>query len=264
MKQRKKLSDQNRRGEEPNKLTKSSGNGSVFKSPWDKTYMADILKHLSSPINIFDHRKKKLLYVNDEFVRLAGLTAEECYSQELKDFDSWIHPGDLFMLKSQVRIRLDEVFRKYINDSSIRLTYLINFRLKEKKNNGELISVLSQCSVLEWDDHYSPVVTMNMLSDTTHYSMNQKMILIVNLYDAQKQQWKSILREEFLSVPDILTDREREIMSHILLDKSAIKISEELDMSYHTVRTHWRNILQKTKCKTQKDLKQMALLKGWV
>jgi DNA-binding CsgD family transcriptional regulator len=53
-------------------------------------------------------------------------------------------------------------------------------------------------------------------------------------------------------------------MKLMLVDKSATEIAETLEMNPHTVRTHWRNILQKTNCHTQKKLKELALAEGWI
>ena len=235
-----------------------------FKSPHENKDMSRILQNLNSPINVFDHRNKKFIYVNDKFMQLAGLTLEECYNQQLKDFSSWIHVDDLLMLENQIGKRLGEVYFEYVQDNSTQLSYLVNFRLKEKEKDREPISVLAQCSVIEWDKNHTPAVTLNILSDISHYNYNQKMILTVNLYDDHLQQWKIILREEFLIIPNMLSKREKEIMAHIVQDKSATEISQSLNMPFYTVRSHWRNILQKTRCKTQKELKHLAHVEGWV
>lgn len=247
---------------EPDKKN-SSRKISTLQSPQVRANISFILQHLNSPINIFDHHQKKFIYVNDKFTRLIGINAEECYAQELKDFGSWIHPGDLTILQNQIGKRLHEVYLEYIHDHSEQLNYMVNFRLKEKDKNGMQVSVLAQCAVIEWDKNHLPASTLNMLSDITNYKNNQKMVLTVNLFDEKNNQWKTILREEFLLTPDMLSVREKEIVTHIIKDKSATKISQELNIPFYTVRSHWRNILQKTRCKTQKELKHMALAEGW-
>lgn len=252
---RKKLSDN---------IPRQRQNGFPFKSLLEDADVKYILQKLNSPLNIFDHRSNRLIYVNEKFTRLTGLSAEECYGQELKDFGSWINAADLAMLQNEIGKRLGEVYRQYISDNSEQLNYAVNFRLKEKEGNGEPASVLAQCTVVEWDEEHSPAITLNLLTDITHYKHNQKIILTVNLLDKLTQQWKTVLKEEFLRMPCMLGEREKEIMAEILRDKSATVISKETGINIYTVRSHWRNVLQKTNCPTQKELKHKAHMEGWV
>ena len=244
--------------------TKRSRKTSVSKSPHTKPDISHILQQLNSPVNIFDHRQLKFIYANDRFIRLTGLSQEECYKIELKDFGSWIHQGDLLILQTEIGKRLDELYNQYVVDDSAQLNYTVNFRLQPEEKNGDPVDVLAQCSVLEWDENHLPALTFNLLTDITHYKHNQKIVLTVKLFDEETKYWKTILKDELLRVPDMLTKREKQITELIILDKSASKISQELNVAYHTVRAHWRNILQKTRCKTQKELKHLAHKEGWV
>lgn len=246
------------------KIPRQRQGGFPFKSLLEDSDVKYILQQLNSPLNIFDHRSNRLIYVNEKFTRLAGLSAQQCYAQELKDFGSWVNAGDLSILQNEIGKRLGEVYRQYISDNSEQLNYAVNFRLKEKEGNGPPASVLAQCSVVEWDEEHSPAITLNLLTDITHYKHNQKIILTVNLLDKLTQQWKTVLQEEFLRMPDMLGVREKEIMAEMLQDKSATKISKEKNMSVFTVRSHWRNVLHKTNCHTQKELKHLAHMEGWV
>ena len=223
-----------------------------------------ILHHFNAPLNIFDHRHKRFLYVNKRFTQLAGLSAEACYDQNLEDFGSWIDVGDFSMLQNEIGKRLYEAYREYVRDNSEQLTYLINFRLKEKGSGNAPTIVLAKCSVVEWNANHTPAITLNLLTDITHYKHNHKTILSIKMFEKHAGHWKTMLKEEFLRVPEMLGGREREIMAEMLKDKSAAKIAEEKDMSFHTVRSHWRNVLQKTNCHTQKELKHRAHLEGWV
>jgi len=240
------------------------GLGDLLKKRIQAPDYSYILHHLHSPINLFDHRANKFLFVNDKFKKLTGLSDQECYTQELKNYGSWIETGDLQILQKEIGKRLGEIFNEYICDTSEQLIYQVNFRLKEKGKNQEHILVLAQCTVVEWTRQHLPAVTLNMLTDITHYRDSQKIILTVNKVDKLNHQWKTILKEEFLRIPQKLGKREKEIMSEMLKDKSATEISKEKKMSFFTVRSHWRNILQKTNCKTQKEFKHLAQVEGWL
>jgi DNA-binding CsgD family transcriptional regulator len=247
-----------------NQLKWTSRKISSFKLPDVPCHVSLALEHMQSPINIFDFRKKRFVFANNKFCELIGMEASECYNRELKDYDHWIDAGDLAILQNEVAKKLDGIFNKYIKEKTDRLSYSVNFRLKEKGNYKEHIHVVSQCTVIEWNDQLLPNLTLNVLTDITHYRHNQKMTLTINLVDEQSGRWKNVSKDDFLRTPEMLCAREKEIMHLILLDKSATVISKEKNISFFTVRAHWRNILQKTNCKTQKELKHLAQVEGWV
>lgn len=227
-------------------------------------YAENILDHLHAPLNIYDHRSNKFVYVNKLFAQLIGLSVEECYAQELKDYNNWINSDDLWMLRNLVAKHLINVLDEHIRDHSEQFNYVVNFRLLQKAKNLDVISVLANCNVLEWNANLTPAVTLNMFTLTTHYNHHQKMIFTANLLNKKTLHWTNVLKEEFLHIPHMLGMREREIMTSMLKEKSATEIAMEKKMSVHTVRSHWRNVLLKTNCKTQKELTHLAHVEGWI
>jgi DNA-binding CsgD family transcriptional regulator len=64
---------------------------------------------------------------------------------------------------------------------------------------------------------------------------------------------------ENIELPHVeLTKRETEILSLLALGKSSRQISEMLDISYHTITTHRKNILAKTNCNKVSELVKKA------
>lgn len=61
-----------------------------------------------------------------------------------------------------------------------------------------------------------------------------------------------------------LTKREIEILSLLALGNSAKQISSMLDLSYHTVTTHRKNIFQKTDCTKISELIKKSLEWGLI
>jgi len=55
------------------------------------------------------------------------------------------------------------------------------------------------------------------------------------------------------TIPDalsILSNREKEILKHVLAGESSSEIAEKLFLSVNTINTHRRNILKKTGCRS--------------
>ena len=62
-----------------------------------------------------------------------------------------------------------------------------------------------------------------------------------------KQEYETIYFDSFSQklLHDSVTNRERDIIRLLILDKTSKEISEKLNISSHTVDTHRRNILKK-------------------
>lgn len=60
--------------------------------------------------------------------------------------------------------------------------------------------------------------------------------------------------DEKVSNTPKLTKRENEIVAHVLKGKSSAEIAKELQLSFHTVRTHRKNIFTKLNCHNMIDL----------
>ena len=61
-----------------------------------------------------------------------------------------------------------------------------------------------------------------------------------------------------------LTERESEVVSHLANGFDTHEISEKLFISEGTVRTHRKNMLEKTDAKNSVHLVRMAVANGWV
>ena len=63
---------------------------------------------------------------------------------------------------------------------------------------------------------------------------------------------------------DFLTDREREIVHQLADGHDSQTIADKLFISHDTVRTHRRNILEKTGAKNTVHLVRLAVANGWI
>jgi DNA-binding CsgD family transcriptional regulator len=229
----------------------------------EKDQLIDHFKHLSSPVCIFDNEKKMFICCNDKFLKLTGFDEDECYQFVFNDFKKWIHPNDHSILVDQIGKRLRD-FKNVslpVNDEKFSLHF--NFRLNTKDVSNNYISVFAQCSVLEWKNNF-PYLILCLLSDITNYNKNNKIVYSINWYNNDEHEWTKVFEEEFLNEPLMLSTREKQIFILIIKDMSATTISKELNIAFHTVRTHWRNILSKTGCNNQRELKQLAIKEGWI
>ena len=65
------------------------------------------------------------------------------------------------------------------------------------------------------------------------------------------------------SIPKIITEREEEILKHIVSGWDAKRIASSLDISVNTVRNHIANIYQKLQVQSKAQIMQMAHKNKW-
>jgi DNA-binding NarL/FixJ family response regulator len=71
------------------------------------------------------------------------------------------------------------------------------------------------------------------------------------------------LKHKSVPLPDIITDREKEILQHTIIGKDAKQIAEILDISVLTVRKHIANIYEKLQVQSKAQIMQIARKNNW-
>lgn len=61
---------------------------------------------------------------------------------------------------------------------------------------------------------------------------------------------------------DDFSERERHILEHMAMGKTAFEIGEALCLSHHTVKTHQKNMLKRTECNNSTHLIACCLRLG--
>src|ERR1043165_3777306 len=73
-----------------------------------------LLQHLNYPISIYDFRKRKFIYVNQQFTQVTGLEAEECYNMGINEFLASVESTDLLALQGEIKNRLEKAIQQFI------------------------------------------------------------------------------------------------------------------------------------------------------
>ena len=248
--------------------SKNKSNGAVskkhkdLKSIFKKVPIDFLSNNLNIPITIFDGRNDKLIYFNSALCKLTGYEAEELKNINLNDFLTFIHAKDLAVVLNDVLDIVHAANRQHLKIPNQHVSFTMNYRFLKK--DGSYAHVLVQNTVLEWDNVNQKMVTLNIYTDISNHKRDPVMHLKIDVLNGTAPDWKTVYEEKFRPQPQMLSKREKEIMLMMLDGKSATQISELLFMNYYTVRSHWRNILTKTECKSQEELKELALTEGWI
>ena len=214
-------------------------------------------KNLSGVIEIF-RNKSQINFDNDEMTLLKLYASQiEVNHNRLKIGESWRDTGFLLhQAKQGVCIFDDKLNNIYANDLAKNL-----FQQKEKELYNEIRDI---CQYVESAARattnrffsYSGIfnrknaeVSFNLFS----CNQNNNQIYIFFVFDYR----------ECTAAPtrskDLFTAREKEILQLLSLGKTNKEISEQMFINLETVKTHLRNLLQKTNSRSRTELLTKAL-----
>ena len=101
-------------------------------------------------------------------------------------------------------------------------------------------NIIQECLKNGADGYLSKNCSIDNILDAVKNSMNNKKII-----DSDLETGNKIHKSDSFVLKYKITDREKEIIQHILDQKSNLEISKELDISKRTVETHRKNIMLK-------------------
>ena len=121
-------------------------------------------------------------------------------------------------------------------------------KIREFNNDVKIImismytdkNIVQECLKNGADGFLSKNCSINNILDAVKNSMNNKKVI-----DADLETDDKIHKSDSFVLKYKITDREKEIIKHILDQKSNLEISQELEISKRTVETHRKNIMLK-------------------
>ncbi len=206
---------------------------------------------------IFNTRTRQMEYVDPNVERVVGLRPEEFNLQTVLDH---IHPDDLpyyyHYEQSAVRFFSGLPPAQFF---SYKFAYDYRFRLKDqsyKRLQQQIVPL-----------YYFPeggVRTLGIFTDLTHLNIQGIPKLSFIGMRGAPSYYNVHLAEEFHLSSTLFTKKEREILGLIVQGLKSEDIAKQLHRSIFTVRTHRKNILQKSGCANVQELLVKAIREGWV
>ena len=220
-----------------------------------------LLEALTGGIYLYSRKHKKLLFHNHEFESMTGIAPAELKRSGLEPFNALVVPADLNLIRNTVYPYIVDLLRKKKGSEFSIYKYSLNYRIIHA--SGRQRHLFHQSTILEYLENDEPEIVLAHISDISEYKKDAAMILRISAFDVHRKKWKLLAEERFLHKPQKLSSRETDIMKLIVSGISLHEIAKKLHISYFTVRAHCRHILEKTTCRSIKDLKQKCHEEGW-
>ncbi|MHA6697272.1 LuxR C-terminal-related transcriptional regulator [Chryseobacterium sp. A301] len=106
--------------------------------------------------------------------------------------------------------------------------------------------------------------TLAIFTDLTHLNITGIPKLSFIGMEEAPSYYNVHLTEEFNAQDSLLSPREKEILGFVIQGHTSQSIADRLCRSVHTVRTHRKNILEKSGCISLQELIARSVREGWI
>lgn len=200
--------------------------------------MFTILDKAASFFYLFDFVQMRYLYCSESIKDIMGYTARDWIERGPDWVFSTILPDDVRRLKELHKALFAYYYSLPVAE---RKDYKYVWEVRAVRKDGRVIWIMQQGSFIEVDDHGKPMITFDILSDTSQIKRDNSMTL---------SMFKHVDDQEFklffpITSNEPFSKREIELINLISLGLNSREIAEKLFISPHTVDTHRRNMLRK-------------------
>lgn len=189
-----------------------------------------------------------MLKANKNFDKVLGYKPEEI---NILFLYTLYHPEEKDLMSEFVT----QAIKYLLEHPSYPLTGEASITYSIRKADGTYIRVLRQTATLESDNQGKTISTISICTDISFLKMDGSVSFHLNYPNHPPFNLNYNNRE-----PEInLSNRELEIIKLIAQGKDSKKIAELLSISVHTVRTHRKNMLNKSKFQSMIQLVNYAI-----
>lgn len=208
---------------------------------------------------ILDLVSYKMTYVHEGIEEVLGIKQEDW---SIDTFFNLIHPNEIENWHEKealaIKFKLKDIPKEDI--SVYKTTYL----MKMRHASGNYKTILHQAKAINVSNDGKVQTVIGVHTDVTYLNppIRNEISFISrkkpNVHFAKEGGVYLQIKE----TSNVFTKREKEIMALIIKGKTANEIGSILHISSHTVNTHKRNMLKKSKCKNSRELVSKCLQEG--
>lgn len=203
---------------------------------------------------IFNLSTLEFDYVSPNIEKVLGFTTDEV---SLKFLLSRIHPDDLIHFANNENHTLKFLWSLPKEKS---MKYKVQGDYRFQKKDGDYVRILHQAVVCAQYPDGSPSIALGIHTDISHLKFAGTPVLSFIGLDSEPSYIDVKVNKPLVKQKNLLTTREKEIISLIATGKSYKEVADALFISTETVRKHLSNIYCKLNVKSKIEAVNAALL----
>ncbi|WP_020529386.1 LuxR C-terminal-related transcriptional regulator [Flexithrix dorotheae] len=193
---------------------------------------------------IFNFSTLQIEYVHPNVESVLGLKPIEFTVEKIL---SLYHPEDLEMMHKKEKLAIDFLFN-YLPPGDI-IKYKCVYLNRIRKTDNTYTTILHQAKAISLDENGRIQKVLGVHTDITYLSptIDHKISFIAETKPSFYSLDPNVPKFEKITNSNFFTTRELEIIQLLSEGKSTKEIADFLSVSIHTISTHKKNILKKSK-----------------
>ncbi len=199
----------------------------------------------------------KNLYLSDEVEQITGYTYKEAMEMGPELLVRFTHPEDYAFAMQTNQKAIEILYQQAPED---RAYFICSFYYRGLRKDGKVLSIQHQIFPIGFDVQGNPYIFAMILTDISHLNLSRNPRTV--LFDKKRNQLQVISPGDFFVAgkPIKLSKREKEVLQLLASGHSSKAIAEKLELSFHTVVTYRKRLLEKTEVKNTTELVNFAMI----
>jgi DNA-binding CsgD family transcriptional regulator len=182
-------------------------------------------------------------FISKNMTTCIGLDKDTLLNEGMRNFWNRIHPEDIELWLKALNDLMVFTLEEIPIEKRKRMSYTWNYRLKNASDT--YVNIIQNTTPLEFDEEMKPIIGL------AHYTVLDSKIKMPITATAKllnnNNEYETMYFNNFSQnlLTNSLSNRERDVIRLLTINKSSKEIAEDLNISPNTVDTHRRNILKK-------------------
>tara|TARA_B100000929_G_C15488697_1_gene413675 strand:+ start:945 stop:1754 length:810 start_codon:yes stop_codon:yes gene_type:complete len=214
-------------------------------------------------VNLHDF---ELEYISKSVESFVDIKAENV---ELKDLMKTVLPEEIDNINLKSRV-ISDFYTSFLDADKV-LSYKNIFSYRMRNASGDVRTMLYQAIPLSVLENGMPEHVLCIQTDVTHMKVTStNAVSFINInggksyfnIDVVTGKFSPELCEEAGDLSDLFSEREKQIVIMFSRGLNAEQIARKLNLSHHTIKTHRKNILNKSGCTNTTEVVAKCLTNG--
>lgn len=201
---------------------------------------------------------------------VEGFVGKKAKNIVLRDLLETVLPEDIQNLNLKSKV-INDFYTSFLNRDTV-LTYKNIFSYRMTDAGGKVRTMLYQAMPLSVLKNGTPEHVLCIQTDVSHLKVTSTSAVSFINMDGGKCYYNVNISKGIFDprsceggekdLSELFSEREKEIVIKLSRGLNAEQIARELNLSHHTIKTHRRNILQKSGCANTTELVAKCLTTG--
>ena len=206
---------------------------------------------------IGDVKNWKTLFLSEGVEQITGYTVKEGIEMGPELLVRFTHPDDYAFAMQTNQKAIEILYQQAPED---RAYFICSFYYRGLRKDDKVLSIQHQIFPIGFDVQGNPYIFAMILTDISHLNLQRNPRTV--LFDKKRNQLQVISPGDFFVAgkPIKLSNREKEVLQFLASGYSSKAIAEKLKISFHTVATYRKRLLEKTDVKNTTELVNFAMI----